>query len=341
MRKHQADEAIFPLTMAVKKCKVKREKTRLSYILGQLYQAQNQIDSARIAYKNAISPAAFYDVSFNAKLNCAVLGTTDRDVRALEKMLRDQKNAAFKDQIFYAKAQLEQSRSNVPMAKVYYTMSAFYSTKNKRQKALSYEKLGDLSYTEKSYINAQKYYDSCAINMPENYPNGELIRSKASKLANLVSAMEIAMYEDSVQRIAKMDEKAQTAFIKNVIKQLKEEAKLRRELEAAKLRALQDQAQAGAQVGAGDKWVFNNPKLKQEGFTEFRKQWGDRKNEDDWRRSSKLIMNIGNTENEQGKDSLIANTPTNTNEDTLDVETMRKRLPLTDSAWFQHPRCLH
>jgi hypothetical protein len=130
-----------------------------------------------------------------------------------------------------------------------------------------------------------------------------------------------------------MDEKTQTAFIKNVIKQLKEEAKLRRELEAAKLRALQDQAQAGAQVGAGDKWVFNNPKLKQEGFTEFRKQWGDRKNEDDWRRSSKLTMNIGNSENESGKDSLMANETTQTKEDTLDVETMRKRLPLTDSAY--------
>jgi len=277
LRKHQADEAIFPLTMAVKKCKVKREKTRLSYILGQLYQSVNQIDSAKIAFKNAISPAAFYDVSFNAKLNCAILGTSDKDIRALEKMLRDEKNAEYKDQIFYAKAQLEQSRFNVSMAKVYYTMSAFYSTKNKRQKALSYEKLGDISYAEKSYVNAQKYYDSCATTMPENYPNGELIRSKASKLANLVAAIEIAMYEDSVQRIAKMDEKTQTAFIKNVIKQLKEEAQQRKELEAAKLRALQDQAEAGSQVGAGDKWVFNNPKLKQEGFNEFRKQWGDRK----------------------------------------------------------------
>jgi hypothetical protein len=79
-----------------------------------------------------------------------------------------------------------------------------------------------MAFEEKSYLNAQKYYDSCANNMPENYPNAALIRSKASKLANLVTAMETALYEDSVQRIAKMDEKTQTAFIKDVIKQLKE-----------------------------------------------------------------------------------------------------------------------
>jgi len=280
-----------------------------------------------------ISPAALYDVSFNAKLTCAVLGTSERDVKMLEKMLRDEKNAAFKDQIFYAKAQLEQSRANVAMAKVFYTMSAFYSTKNKRQKALSYEKLGDLAYNEKSYLAAQKYYDSCATSMPEGYPNGELIRSKASKLANLVAAMEIALYEDSVQRIAKMDEKTQTAFIKDVIKQLKEEAQQRKELEAAKLRALQDQAQAGSQAGAGDKWVFNNPKLKQEGFEEFRKLWGDRKNEDDWRRSSKLSTNIDPMALEDQKDSLGTTQTAKSTEDTLDLETMRKRLPLSDSAY--------
>ena len=297
MRKHQASEALFPLTMAVNKCKSKREKTRLSFILGQLYLSNNRIDSALISFRRAISPAAVYDVSFNAKLTCAVLGTSDRDVKMLEKMLRDEKNAAFKDQIFYAKAQLEQSRANVAMAKVFYTMSAFYSTKNKRQKALSYEKLGDLAYNEKSYVAAQKYYDSCATSMPEQYPNGELIRSKASKLANLVSAMEIALYEDSVQRIAKMDDKTQTAFIKDVIKQL------------------------------------NNQKLKQEGFDEFRKQWGDRKNEDDWRRSAKLSTNIDPLAVDDQKDSLGTTQTAKNTEDTLDVETMRKRLPLSDSAY--------
>ena len=333
VRKKQADEAVFPLTMAVKKCKNKKEKTRLSYVLGQLYESKNQIDSAVISYRKSISPSAAYDVNFNAKLNCAVLGTSDKDAKALNKMLKDAKNAEFKDQIFYAKAQLERGRSNYPLAKNYYTLSAFYSTKNKRQKALSYERLGDMAFEEKSYLNAQKYYDSCANNMPENYPNAALIRSKASKLANLVTAMETAFYEDSVQRIAKMDEKTQTAFIKDVIKQLKEEAQQRKELEAAKLRALQDQAQANTQSGSGEKWIFNNPKLKQEGFNDFRKQWGDRKNEDDWRRSSKLTASVGNeltAENNESNTTIPGEPKT---EDTLDVETMRARLPLTDSAF--------
>ena len=334
IRKSNADEALFPLTQAIKKCKSKREKARLNYILGQLYQSKNRTDSSLISFKSAITPSANYDVSFNAKLNCAVLGSSARDVRMLNKMLKDEKNASYKDQIYYAKGRLEEQNTNTVMAKVYYTKSAFFSTKNQRQKAQSYERLGDLSYMEKSYLNAQKYYDSCAKVMPENYPNGELIRSKATKLSTLVASMNIATYEDSVQRIAKMDEKAQTAFIKDVIKQLKEEAQRKKELEAAKMRALQDQANASASTGAGDKWVFNNPKLKQEGFDEFRKLWGDRKNEDDWRRSTKLANSIDTQEDQKTEDSLGIISTTDSNNDTLDIETMRSRLPLTDSLYI-------
>jgi hypothetical protein len=42
--------------------------------------------------------------------------------------------------------------------------------------------------------------------MPENYPNGEDIKSKAAKLSKLVTAVETANFEDSVQRIAMMSE---------------------------------------------------------------------------------------------------------------------------------------
>jgi tetratricopeptide (TPR) repeat protein len=334
MKKKQSDKAVFPLAEAVSKSPTKREKARLNYILGQLYLAINRLDSSRICFKNAISPAADYDISFNAKLNYAVFGNSEKDQKLLEKMLRDEKNAAYKDQIYYAKAQVEVARGNTPLAKSYYTLSAFYSTKNQRQKALSYERLGDLSFQEKAYINAQKYYDSCAKVMPEKYPNAEEIKNKATKLSNLVQAIEIAQYEDSVQRIAKMEYKAQTAFIKDVIKQLKDEAQRKKELEAAKLRALQDQANVGSQVGNGNKWIFNNEKLRQQGFDEFRKLWGERKNEDDWRRSTKIVSNENLSLDNLPKDSLANNNSTQEVGDTLDVENMRKRLPLSDTAYI-------
>jgi hypothetical protein len=248
-------------------------------------------------------------------------------------MLRDGKNAPYKDQIYFAKATLELNRGNDDLGKAYYTSSAFYSTSNKRQKALSYEKLGDLSFNQKSYISAQKYYDSCARFMPEAYPNGEVVKSKAMKLLDLVNSLESAQFEDSVQRIAKMPEKEQTEFLKELIKDIKKEQQRSKEAQAAKLLALQQQSNTN-QNTSSNKWYFNNSKLKEEGSNEFRKLWGTRENKDDWRRSDKIIFSDNKAEKDgPAIDSAKVDVAVNQSEDTLSVESLRKGLPLTDSLF--------
>jgi outer membrane protein assembly factor BamD (BamD/ComL family) len=44
---------------------------------------------------------------------------------------------------------------------------------------------------------------------------------------------------------------------------------------------------AGAGAGSGGTWYFSNPVAVANGRTDFRKKWGDRKLEDNWRRSNK------------------------------------------------------
>ena len=332
VKRKQFGEAAFSLTNAVAKSNNKQDKARLHFILGQIYQQSGQIDSAQYNYSKALSASALYEVSFNARLNRAMLGNNSKLSKGLDKMLKDAKNAPFKDQIYYAKAALEMNRGNSSLAKNYYTNSAFYSTTNKRQKALSYEKLGDISFDEKSYINAQKYYDSCVRCMPDIYTNSEQVKSKAVKLLDLVNALEKSIYEDSVQRIAKMPEKAQTEFLKQLIKDMKAEEQNRKEAEAAKLLALQAQSNTN-ENGATNKWYFNNQKLKEEGFNEFRKMWGDRENKDDWRRSSKIVFTEFTDDKETKEDTNLVAQVIDEAVDELTVEGLRKKLPLTDSLF--------
>jgi hypothetical protein len=185
---------------------------------------------------------------------------------------------------------MELNKGNKELAKSHLTSSAFYSNNNKRQRAQSYEKLGDISFADKNYVYAQKYYDSSSRFITEDYPNGEQIKSKASKLADLVKAIETAQFEDSVQRIAALSEKDREDFLKETLKQIKREEQRRKELEAAKLLALQ-QSQTTATTGNANKFIFNNPKLREDGYNEFRKNWGVRENTDDWRRSERIILN--------------------------------------------------
>jgi len=333
IKRNQLDEAAFSLSYAVKTVNNKQEKARIYFILGQIYQQKGSVESAQDNYSKALSAAALYEVSFNARLNRAMLGNNNKLSKGLDKMLRDGKNAPYKDQIYFAKATLELNRGNDDLGKAYYTSSAFYSTSNKRQKALSYEKLGDLSFNQKAYISAQKYYDSCVTFMPEAYPNGEVVKSKAMKLLDLVNSLESAQFEDSVQRIAKMPEKEQTEFLKELIKDIKKEQQRLKEAQAAKLLALQQQSNTN-QNTSSNKWYFNNPKLKEEGSNEFRKLWGTRENKDDWRRSDKIIFS-DNKNDKDGPtiDSAKVDVAVNQSVDTLSVESLRKGLPLTDSLF--------
>ena len=274
IKRKEYPEAINGLNSAITKCRSQSEKTRLHFILGQLYQRSNVLDSARLHYSKALKAAAPFEISFNARLNRAISGGGEKLSKDLQRMLKDAKNAQYKDQIYYALANLELNRNDRVKAKVYLTESAFYSNGNARQKAMAYEKLGDLSYGEKNYVSAQKYYDSCSRFIPEGYPNGDQIKDKAVKLSDLVDAIEIVVFEDSVQRIAKMPEKEREQFLKETLKQIKREAQKRKEMEAAKLLALQEQNNTSS--SSSNKSVFTNPKLREEGYNDFRKKHGAR-----------------------------------------------------------------
>ena len=332
IKRKDYEEAINGLVLAVEKCKDGKEKARLNFILAQLYQQANQLPEAEKCFSKAMKASAPFDISFNARLNRAVVGGGEKLAKDLKRMLKDAKNAGFKDQIYYSMAMVELNRNEKSKAKSYLTESAFYSTTNKRQKAMSYEKLGDLSFQTKDYVSAQKYYDSCARFISDDYPNGDLIKNKAAKLADLVKAIETAIFEDSVQRIAKMSEDDREDFLKETLKQLKREQQRRKEQEAAKLLSLQQNQTTTGTVNNANKFIFNNPKLREDGYNEFRKLWGQRENEDDWRRSERIVLNDP-TLNAGQQDSSAITAQNQPAKDSLSLDELRKNIPLTDSTF--------
>lgn len=328
LRRREYDVAIEGLKHAITKCSNAKEKARLHYILAQVYQHQKQLPDAALHFGMAYKAAAASDIAFNARLNRAIVSGDERLMGDLQKMLRDAKNATFKDQIYYAMALMEINKGNKPLAKSHLTSAAFYSNNNKRQRAQAYEKLGDLSFQEKNFVYAQKYYDSSSRFITEDYPNGEQIKSKATKLADLVKAIETAQFEDSVQKIAALSEKDREDFLKETLKQFKRDEQRRKELEAAKLLALQ-QSQPTNTNGNANKFIFNNPKLREEGFNEFRKNWGQRENTDDWRRSERIVLNA-NIDVKDQDSSQVQTSPDQ--KDSLSVESLLKNIPLTAEA---------
>ena len=329
MKRKDYEDAIDGLQLAISKTNSPREKARFNYILAQLYQYTNNSGSASHHFNKAVSASASFEIAFNARLNRALSDGSEGVKKDLKRMARDSKNAAFKDQIFYALGLVELNNNQKQEAKEYLTKSAFYSISNKRQKAMAYEKLGDISFFDKEFVPAQKYYDSCARFMPEDYPNAEIVKNKSVKLFDLVKALETAEFEDSVQRIAKLSYNDREVFLKETLIQLRKEIQDIKERDAAKLLALQSNSLPNNNVKAS-KFIFNNPKLRETGFTEFKKLWGARDNEDDWRRNDKLSINtfaysVDSTEKIAGQQT----------KDSLSIEKLLKDIPLNDSAFSQ------
>tara|TARA_B100000508_G_scaffold75230_1_gene58653 strand:+ start:124453 stop:127143 length:2691 start_codon:yes stop_codon:yes gene_type:complete len=340
LEKEEYKKATKSLQDALKKARKKDDKARIAFIIGQLMQKQNNPE-ARNFYTLSIRKNAPFEMSFNARINRAVVSDLDDDqmIKELEDMAKEEKYLEFRDQIYYAMAQVELGRNQVDEAKKDLSSSVFFSLNNPRQKGVSYEKLGDLSFQEKNYVYAQKYYDSSAQVIPDTYHNAEAIRNKAEKLADLVDYIDLIAFEDSVQRIAQMDEKSRDKFLKDVVKQLKEEEEERKRREAekaAKMRELQQSYMAQNQ-GRGNKWYFSNPKAMQEGVEEFRRIWGQRENEDYWRLSNKP-SHYSESMNDLS-DTTTVQDSTENNLDSEDIaiedltpEILMKDIPLSDSA---------
>jgi len=333
LKKNNKEDAIKYLEESLKFAKKQIDKARVHFILAQLYESIYKNSQAKVHYSKVLKYNCPYEMNFSARIKRAFMGGDEKLRKELMRMLRDPKNSEFKDQIYYALADMELQIGNKPKAKEYLTSSAFYSTNNTRQKGLAYEKLGNLSFSERNYVFAQKYYDSCVTAITDQYPNYEGVKNKAVKLADLVKAVETFQLEDSLQMIAKLPENERVIFVENVIKKIKKDEEQRKKMQAIRLLELQKNQNLVAQNNDvnGNKWYWNNVKTRSEGFDEFKKLWGVRVNEDNWRRSEKTSYASFDT-NEDDSTTTKNDSIPKVEKDTLTVELLMSRVPLTDSA---------
>ncbi|HRO75333.1 MAG TPA: tetratricopeptide repeat protein [Crocinitomicaceae bacterium] len=327
--KKNYEEAIASLEKSLEYAK-KKDKGRVHFIIGQLYEKMKNDTKAAENYTATLKYNTPFEINFAARMNRAMTGGGEKVRKELNKMSRDAKNFEYRDQIFYAIGEMDMRENNRENALKNYNKSIFYSVSNKRQKGRTYERLADINYQDKNYVQAQRYYDSCSKLVDEKYPNYETILNRATKLKKLVESIEIAEYEDSVQRIAKMSPEEQEKFAEKLIKKMKEDAEKEKALALQRQKELTTTGAITSSATGGSKNYFSNQKLKEQGFNDFRKQWGYRQNEDDWRRSDKMsfatFKEDDTTKEDDKKDKMPAQNTGPTAEELL------ANLPTSDSA---------
>ena len=336
-------QAIKQLTRAVALTRKKIVKARYIYILAQLNEKIGDTQKASMYYSMVPKLHPNYDMEFSARINHARFydvsqGGSKVIKKQLMKMLRDDKNVDYQDQIYYALAEVASKEGDTPLAMEYLASSIKTSTTNTSQKALSYLKRGDIYFDQPEYKKAQANYDSAMTFLPKEYPNYQAIETKSKSLNDLVTNLNVIAHEDSMQVMARMTETERDKAIEEMIKRQEEEE--RKAEEASKLekeKILSATPVSGTPVGgASGSWYFYNPTTVSFGAGEFKKKWGNRKLEDNWRRSEKELVLTADQDSEQAKDSTksknSSSSETETAGSTKDKSYYLSKIPLTNDA---------
>ncbi|MEN8224078.1 MAG: tetratricopeptide repeat protein [Bacteroidota bacterium] len=290
-------------------------KTRARFILAQIYQMENKLDDASRLYTEVIRRNPPYEMAFQSKINLARTyeaenGDSKTIIKYLSRMLRDDKNTEFLDQIYFALAEVALKDHEDSLGIDYLRLSVARSVNNDYQKSTSALKLADIYFEVPEYELSQAYYDTAVSILPEDYPDYEEIKNKAEKLSDLVTNLQIVLREDSLLMLSSMSESARFKIIDEIIQDLREEEKRQREAEQFQQNLLaygQDLtggSYSSAQPIGGAKWYFYNTNTMSSGYSEFVRKWGSRKLEDLWRLKDKQQLSFEEDPFQDELDSL-------------------------------------
>jgi tetratricopeptide (TPR) repeat protein len=317
-------EETFPLL------KKSIETARLHFAAAQMYDKLGQYALANKHYKAVSKNKPDYDLGFYASMNSlqnkVILDPkVDLSSVGFEKMLNDRKNLDLLDRLYFTMGLLAEHKNNLPQAVEYLQKSAAANAgSNKTQKAYTFLQLARINYESLEKFDLSKmYYDSALSILPREAPEYKLVAERKRALDNFVNEFTIVSREDSLQKLAAMnpaalDNKIDDIIAANEKKRVEEEKKMK----AAAAANTNGQPGNGPVLDLSQRrWELYDPAMINQGKIEFRRIWGNRVLEDNWRRSSKQMSSAAdmvaaasvdsaaveeNTEMKKGSDAWLA-----------------------------------
>lgn len=312
-------EAIPFVKIAMPYEKRKIYRPRFAYVLGQLYEMEGKRNEAIQAYKAVVRMAPPNEMDFNARIRMAELQGKSA-IRKLRSMTKQSKNKDRLDQIYGTIGNIYLANRDTAQALEMYETAIKESTQAGTAKAAILVRAGDIYFEQHAYAPAQPCYrEAVTLITAETNKDFARIQKRSEVLDELIISYTQAELQDSLQRLSQMTEEQQRAIVDKIIADLIEAEKqdstkaAQDALELARGESGPGSVNTSNMLGGGfakGDWYFYNPQLIKQGQQEWRRRWGNRPLEDNWRRQNKqvLISDDGMKEEQEGlaTDSLAA-----------------------------------
>jgi len=336
------DKALKNLKLALPIVRQHDERSRVHFVMGQIYQMKGMDTSAYKHYRAVLRNSPPYELSFYARLFMAQVtdisksDNVDKIRKNFNKLLTDEKNTEYKDKIYYEMAIFELKQRNRSKCLEYLKNSAKFSKTNAFQKTKAYLKLGELYYDSEDFVTSKLYYDSTVAIIDKKEKNYRAVVARQKILEDFVKQLQIVEREDSLQKLAAMPPTQLDSALEEILNE-EDLAKIQAEKEAARKKKIKETQSADSTAAAlgslpnlqsNSTWYFDNATQVSQGQSDFQTKWGSRKQEDNWRRATK--DNVFNPDDEVQDSATVAaakaaaSAPKKT-ADELDKEAKAKR----------------
>ncbi len=327
IKQKKYEKASVSLDQAIKYADNKKERARMAFIQAQLFEKAGNTEKAYAALGTVLGSKPNFALAFNARLHQILDGwyagtiKSSEANRSLEKLLKDSRNREYQDQIYYTLGEiaLEEKQKNEAIG--YYKKSLTVSAAQSPQRAETFLKLADLYYETESFVLAKAYYDSTITVLSakdERYQRASLYAKNLTEIARLITTIND---NDSIVRVYNMSEAERADLAKKIKKQREDDAAKQAVAEQAKNVAAQNAGKASVPIAnAGAKastFYFYSEAAVKKGKKDFSRVWGDRKLDDNWRRSQRLSSGGSGDEAVAQVDS--ASTKKNVEADVADI----------------------
>lgn len=307
LRQGRTEEARPYLASAARHQRRKLQRARLYYLLGQVEQELGNAPAAYKAYQHCLRQSPPYVMAFHARIaQTEVVASTGKAaamMKRLRRMARSANNADYLDQVYYAMGNICLTQRDTAAAVSAYEKGRAKSTRGGLEKGILLLRLGEVYWQQGRYDRAQSCYGEAIGLIDKTRADYEEVKHRSQVLDALVPYTSAVQLQDSLLQLSVMTEDDRNAAIDRTIAELRrKEAEERRQradsLDNARRQGGSGQTTATAATTSAattaattaQTWYFYNPLYVSQGKQAFVKQWGQRKNEDNWRRSNLTVL---------------------------------------------------
>ena len=323
IREADYQKAIPYLRKAIKHERRKVQRAREWFLMGQIENLLGHQQEAYNAFKRVVRLSPPYELEFNARIaQTEVMAKNNgkQMISKLKRMARDDNNAEYLDQVYYAIGNIYLAQGDTLEAINAYETGNKKATRSGIEKGVLLLTLGNIYWEREKFADAQRCYGEAIGLLDKERKDYQELSQRSKILDELVPYTEGIHLQDSLLALSVMPEAERNKAIDRVIDALKKKEKEERD---AKLEAEADAQQAKNQANmpqrqsqrtptpqptaqkAGGAWYFYNPTAVSQGKTAFQREWGKRENVDNWRRSNQTVIRMPGAE-EETTDSIAS-----------------------------------